>query len=118
MKPSRLQFFFAQDWPLRIWLILIPTCCAVASLYYCGWPPGMGLLWLLVIAALALAAGFFLAILVGLFVLGPIYCDRAVKNGAPFRVGDRVLILAGSHRGQVSKVYSAWQGDSIRVELG
>jgi hypothetical protein len=57
-------------------------------------------------------------LLVGVFVLGPIYRARATVNGAPFHQGDIVQIINGRHRGTVAHVYSGWQGGSVRVDLG
>lgn len=67
---------------------------------------------------LAVIAGFFGALLLGLFVLGPIYSARGEMNGGPFAIGDHVQIIAGPHRGTTTRVYSTWQHDTVRVELG
>jgi len=118
MPPSRLQLFFARDWPLKIWFTLIPLLFVITSMRVCGWPPAIGFLGLLFIVVVSFVAGVFSALLSALFILGPLYHDRALKNGAPFRIGDRVRILVGPHRGRVTRVYSTWQGDTVRVELG
>ncbi|HEY4760490.1 MAG TPA: KOW motif-containing protein, partial [Thermoguttaceae bacterium] len=59
-----------------------------------------------------------MALLCGWFILSPIYYDRGLKNGAPFREGDMVRILVGPHRDRIVKVYAMWQGNTVRVELG
>ena len=62
--------------------------------------------------------GLLLAILLGWFVLGPLYYSQVERNGGPFKVGDEVLILTGPFRDRVARVYSPWQGDRVRVDLG
>ncbi len=122
MKPTPLQYFFARDWPRKIWMVAAPLyivffivreCHPTFSLFM-DW---QAVFWLFCVALLALPIGFFLAILMGWFILGPLYFDRGLKNGGPFRPGDRVRILTGPHRDRIVVVYSLWQGDSVRVEL-
>jgi hypothetical protein len=48
----------------------------------------------------------------------PILAIRGDMNGGPFKPGDTVQVLTGSHRGTITTVYSAWQGNSVRVRLG
>ncbi len=54
----------------------------------------------------------------GWFFIGPFFYAREMKNGGPFKVGDTVQILSGPHKGRISRVYSTWQGNTLRVELG
>jgi len=72
------------------------------------------ILWVVI----ALPIGFLLAIFPGWFIIGPLYAVRGQINGGPFKVGDTVQILAGPYKGRVTRVYSTWQGNSLRVELG
>ena len=123
MKPSRLQKFVAQDWPIKIWLAVITALHVAVALWACG--PSLTMLsdwsavaWLGAVIILAVPVGWFSAILVGWFVLGPMYYGWGLKNGSPFHVGDRVRILVGPHRDCIARVYSLWQGDCVRVELG
>ena len=53
----------------------------------------------------------------GWFVIGPLYYSREMKNDGPFKIGDTVQILCGPHKGRVSRVYSTWQRNALRVEL-
>lgn len=63
--------------------------------------------------------GYFL----GMFTCWPlirIICSR--YNGAPYKVGDKVLILAGPHKGATVDVYEVTTGQGgwelVRVDLG
>ncbi|MEO0587684.1 MAG: hypothetical protein AAF078_08595, partial [Planctomycetota bacterium] len=79
----------------------------------------LGILWSGVVVLVAALLGFVLAgIFGGIFVLLPIYEWWRAKNGAPFRIGDSVMILGGPHRGQVKRIYEVWATRSqVRVEL-
>jgi hypothetical protein len=123
VEPTRVQYFYAGKWPTRLWR------CAFQAISIVGWWHSTGLPWfstgdattlLLAIGSLVLfvALGHFVAVLVGWFVLGPVYFDRMLKNGGPFQPGDTVLVLSKPHRGCVARVYQVWQGDAVRVELG
>jgi hypothetical protein len=121
--PTKAHYFFAQKWPIRVWTAGAMLISALAAAGACD--PGMGTLtdwitlrsmaWAVVIALLL---GWFSSILIGWLVLGPIYFRRALKNGAPFEVGDRVRILAGPYRDRICRVYALWQGCAVRVDLG
>jgi hypothetical protein len=122
-QPTRMQQFFAQQWPGRIWNAVIPLMVAVATVRATGFSFELladwyTALWSVGIFILGLLLGYFVAILIGWPILGPIYYDRELKNGGPFKVGDTVQILAGPHKGRIARVYSTWQGNSVRVELG
>src|SRR5690349_17622785 len=116
MAPSRLQYFVAEDWPTKLWFAVIPTVCAAAATCatgtalsdLSGW---RAWLWLVGFVVIWLFLGFFVALLVGWFVLGPLYYIAGARNGGPFKPGDRVRVLARPYRGRVSHVYSSWQGD-------
>jgi hypothetical protein len=112
MRPTRIQYFFARDWPGKLWFVVVPTL--VAMFYHSAAPTSLSWLnWVL-----GVLGGFLVALLVGWPVLGAASYDRLRKNGGPFKVGDMVQILVGPHRGRVTRVYSLWQGDAVRVELG
>lgn len=123
MRPTQAHYFFAKTWPLT----LLQTACslAAAAVSVCVCQPSLEIftdtsaaLGLLSVGALGALLGWQVAILAGWFVLGPIYRDRALKNGAPFQPGDRVRILVGPHRDHVARVYALWQGPSVRVDVG
>ena len=129
MKASKLQYFFAGDWPSKIWLCGVPLICAIVtfislhptSAYFGNWT---GALIFAGIMCLALILGYFVSILSGIFLLGPLYYNRSLKNGEPFHEGDVVQILVGPHRDQIAKVYKAWDIASwagahrVQVDLG
>lgn len=123
MKATRIHYFYAQDWPTKIWFGAVMLLCVMVAVRAAD-PTVAALndwwmaLWLLVIIAISLLIGFFSALVLGWFILGPLYYDRMLKNGGPFKVGDLVQILAGHHRGRVVRVYSLWKGDAVRVVLG
>jgi len=62
--------------------------------------------------------GLLLALFPGWLYIAPLLFERDRINGGPFKVGDTVQILAGPYKGRVGRVYSTWQGESLRVELG
>jgi hypothetical protein len=74
--------------------------------------------WYVLIGIVAGAFGFVLGVFPGVLLLGPLFHARGLSNGAPFHEGDTVQIIAGPYQGIVARVYSGWQGDSVRVELG
>ncbi len=55
--------------------------------------------------------------LVGYIIMYSILAIRGDMNGGPFKAGDTVQVLVGPHRGTITTVYSAWQGNSVRVRL-
>jgi hypothetical protein len=69
-----------------------------------------------ILILLASALGWFL----GLVFIWPRLNDLACKrNGAPFKEGDWVRILMGSHRDQVAQVYELCpERNEVRVDLG
>ena len=117
MTPAKVQYFFARDWPAKLWFAVVPLAITlvVGSLEpNAAWLNSHPALhWLF-----AALFGCLVALVAGWVVLGAMYHDRLRKNGGPFNVGDMVQILAGPHRGRIARVYSLWQGDTVRVDLG
>lgn len=63
----------------------------------------------------------FLFLVGSIFIAGflsPFYKLNEKLNGGPFDEGDEVIVLAGKHKGKITRVYSKWQGMSVRIELG
>jgi hypothetical protein len=124
MKPSRIQYFFAKNWPAKIWLgafggvftvgaarVVVP---AIRS-EHLGW----GTISYLVVIPSALVVGVLLGFLTAFPVLYPLYSWRAKLNGAPFQRGDVVEILVGEHRGKRAQIYELWdERGQVRVDLG
>ncbi len=115
MKPTKAQTFFASPWPGRIWFTTIPLLLALAVARACGsfldpWASWWDLVRFAWYMLLAILLGFFLAIFPGWLVIGPLFYDRELKNGGPFKVGDTVQILSGPHQGRIARIYSTWQG--------
>ena len=124
MKPTRVHYFYAQNWPAWIWIVIIPTLCVVLMARALGPPPEIAgfqaeaknYLFLL---GSALLLGICVAALLGPFILGPLSHYRAELNGYPFQPGDWVEILVGANCGHVVQVIEVrdWRGD-LRVDLG
>jgi len=124
MKPTRIHYFYAQNWPAWIWFAVAPLLGVLIMASALGAPPDLTTLGAeakiyFFLLGLAWILGYLAAGLLGWFLLGPIYHYRAELNGAPFQPGDRVQILVGRDRGRVVRVAEVrdWRGD-LRVDLG
>jgi hypothetical protein len=78
-----------------------------------------GLVFLLLAVVAATGLGFFL----GMFTCWPWIRRICSKiNGAPLKIGDRVLVLSRRHRGTTAQVYEITTGqggwDLARLDLG
>ncbi|MDB6029540.1 MAG: hypothetical protein JWM68_5763 [Verrucomicrobiales bacterium] len=109
MKPSFMQHFFAQNWPVKIWLSVV----ALGSIFLAGeaCEPSLSSLrdwhFLILFGSVILLAPIFTCYTSLLFVwviLGPLYQARGRMNGAPFQPGDKVRILVRPNRGRVVPV--------------
>ncbi|MFQ5962438.1 MAG: hypothetical protein ACE5MG_13695 [Candidatus Methylomirabilales bacterium] len=127
MKPSRMQYFLARDWPVNVLLGMLTILIPAAAIVSLGSPEpslftqGSYLIWfvLIVFVLMALLAGFLCALIIAWPIVGIISGLQAELNGAPFHVGDRVRILVGPHRDRVVEVYEVWdERRQVRVELG
>lgn len=133
MKPTRAQYFFANLWPVRVFVLVWFVGGPVTFAYLAGGVLAQGfplsnlvnLIIVVFFTVVALVIGLLLA-LIGLSLLAgilwpllrPLFNARALKNGAPFQVGDHVRILAGRHKDRIVRVYDVWKEDQVRVELG
>jgi len=118
-----MQCFYAKNWPMKIWFTAVPSLFLIFAIYVCEPTTALfndwrNLLHFIILILITLLIGFFSSILMGWFVLGPLYYGRCLKNGGPFHEGDIVQIIAGRYRDRIVRVYSSWQGDSVRVMLG
>jgi hypothetical protein len=122
MRQTVIQRLFARNGPLKIALaagvagMMAWTARTLLSAYR---PTFLGTVWFVFMMIVAGVLGFLVAVVAAAILLPPLYRLRGVKNGAPYAVGDEVLILAGPHRGQVARVYQVWsEWQGVRVELG
>lgn len=129
MKPSRIHYFVAKEWPSKIWLTAFSLGFALWAASSCWsllvsptrWTDPLIFFGCSLLAALL---GYFVSILVGWPILGPMYYDRSLKNGEPFRPGEMVHILVGPYRDRIVRVTKAYDRGSyagahrICVDLG
>jgi hypothetical protein len=123
MRPTRVQRLFAQDWPMRLTLsagALGMMAWAAPALLAALQPSFFSIAYFVFLMVVAALIGLIVASLAGgIFFLRPLYHWRGIKNGAPYQVGDEVLILAGFHRNRVARVYELWpERQQVRVDLG
>ncbi|QEG33595.1 hypothetical protein [Bythopirellula goksoeyrii] len=128
-KPSPIHYFVANEWPSKLWLMVIPLgfvlwvvrSCWPLLLRPSGWPDPLLFIGCCLLAALL---GYFVGILIGWPILGPFYYSRSLKNGEPFQQGEMVHVLVGPFRDRVVRVLDSfdiapWAGaHRIRVDLG
>jgi hypothetical protein len=123
VKTSTTQYLFANNWPIKmhlgiaavlgLWIAV--SICQPSMSSFADWQYSL-LFVVSILLAPIVAVG--LSLILVPFVWGPIFHARERLNGGPFLVGDRVRILVGPHRGRISRVYSLWQGSSVRVQIG
>jgi hypothetical protein len=123
-RGAAVKWFIADNWPLRLWMGIVPfTVPAVVCWAARPWPWVLDS-WLNAalfagVLALAWLVGWFSAIIFGWLLLGPLYYDQGLSNGAPYRVGDHVQVLCRFQRDKVGRVYEVWaERNQVRVELG
>lgn len=120
MTPTRAQLFYARNWPMRLWFLIIPVVLGTVFGRTYGLKPGMLTEpRALGIAALCWLLGLLVSAITGWFILGPMYDARGITNGAPYQAGDEVLILVGERRGNVARISEAIEArDRVRVQGG
>jgi uncharacterized membrane protein YeaQ/YmgE (transglycosylase-associated protein family) len=121
MKPTRLQHVFADERPALLWFVVVPmlvTWGSLADTRMADLQNWRGILATIGLGIVGFLAGLFIAAAAGWMVLGPLDYSRGLKNGGPFEVGDEVMVLSHSHRGKIARIYSTWQHDTVRVDLG
>jgi hypothetical protein len=112
-NPTRLQYFFASNWPFYIWLGAGVVVGSVVVIRACD--PSFSSLqdwrFLLSFILAVLAApflGFFVSVILAAFILPPVYQVIGQLNGGPYAPGDSVQILTGINRGQIVTVEKVW----------
>jgi len=124
MKPSFMQMFFAQHWPLKIWIAVIGVVSIIMAGRACepSWSSFHDWRFLILFVSVIILAPVFACytslIIVWIF-LGPLYRIRGRMNGAPFHPGDSVQVLVGPNRGRVFQVDVIWEErGQVCLELG
>ena len=123
VKPSRMQYIFARDWPKKAYFILAALLGIWAAINHCqpswvvfsDWQYALLFIFSIVVAPVFT---YYVSLTCAWLVLGPMYRLRAKLNGAPFLAGDRVRILAGPHRDCVVPIYAVrGERGQVCVEL-
>lgn len=124
LEPTRAQRFYASRWPELLWSVGFAAITSTIVLIAAGasFEAATGSFhsfsWFVIVGVLGTFLGLFLAAFPRVLWLGPTLYGRGLINGAPFRVGDLVQIIGGKFDSRVCRVYSKWQHDSVRVQLG
>lgn len=122
MQPTRLQRLIADHWLQRAYF----TLCSAGAIVYTAnillpitTLSFAGIAWWVLLIPVAGALGFMLAIFPGVLVLGPFMHWASHRNGAPFQIGDQVMLLKRRYCGKVVTVYDVWESrGELRVTLG
>jgi hypothetical protein len=124
VKPSRVQYLFAKNWPAKVYfsVVVLSSVWFVFALFrpvgdmFTHWQSAVTF----VVSILAAPVfGLCISLPLAKLILLPIYYLRGKLNGAPFRVGDRVRILVGPYRDRVAEVYAVWsERGQVCVEPG
>lgn len=67
---------------------------------------------------LSFGLGYCVAIPTAWVLFGPILMEQGERNGGPFKPGDVVQVISGPYQDRISQVYSTWQHETVRVDLG
>ncbi|WP_020476038.1 hypothetical protein [Zavarzinella formosa] len=119
-----MRQFIANLWPIKIWMGVVPLSVPLAVCWRTS-----PLIWLFDdwlnpmmfagVMVLSWAVGWYGAVIAGWPILAPLYHSQGLANGAPYQIGDYVLILTRKHGGRVARVYAIWkERDQVRVDLG
>jgi hypothetical protein len=121
MRPTLFQRAFTDDRP-AFFLMALGAVVAVAwtlaqlvpTLAASRW----NLLWCVALVPVAGVLGGVLGLFPGGLLMMPVLRWVERRNGAPFRVGDQVVILSRREPGRVARVYAVWaERRAVRVEL-
>ncbi len=124
-KEGAVRQFIADNGPARLWMGVVPLAVPALVCWLVAPLPWLIDHWLnpVLFAGLLLVAwavGWFAAIIPGWLVLGPLYHDQGLRNGAPYRVGEYARVLTRRRCcGQVARVYEVWaERCQVRLDLG
>lgn len=119
--PTRRQRLLASDWLPRLVILGGPLLFTMATVRSIG-PGAFSSIWTagltIVVGLLSFTTGLFVGIPLVWILFGPTLMDQGQRNGGPFEPGDLVQVLCGPHRGEIARVYSTWQHETVRVDLG
>lgn len=109
MRPSKVQYFFAQNWLSYAFVYGSVLGAAVLAVKLSGlsrlvWHDISTLGLSIVIAALGGAIGMFCSTIAGSCILGPLHQLIGRLNGAPYQPGDTVQILSNQKRDRIARV--------------
>src|SRR5688572_30842102 len=111
-RPTLLQRCFADYRPLYGLMILgavgMAVFAAAILLPFVRFSARGGLTWFVVMVAVAALLGAVLAFFPGNFLLMAFYAWVERRNGAPFVIGDEVVVLSKRAPGRVACVYEVW----------
>src|SRR5579884_3966187 len=99
MRVSRSQKFFANNWPVRLWLIAGTGGSSLLAVW--GDPiRKASFTWghrFILTSDIVLFGiiGFFIGVVIGAAILPPIYRLRVRLSGGPVQPGDVVMLLTG-----------------------
>jgi hypothetical protein len=110
VKPSWLQLLFARTQVWTAGLLGVAVCLDLAVAIQAPDLPQM-----LVLVFVGAIGGF----LVSWVLFKVLWHARIWINGGPFRKGDLVQVLAGTHAGKIAALYEEWPARSqVRIDLG
>lgn len=117
------QKLLASDWLPRLWTLGVSVAVTGWTLLEIDpgsevWSDLAATARVLLSCAIAFLLGSIASVPVGWVLFGPLLMAQGEENGGPFQPGDHVRIIAGPFRGRVAQVYSSWQHETVRVDLG
>lgn len=123
LTPTLRQRLIASDWLPRLWMLVFALVITVWTIRSIGpVQHAFGNAWsaLLFVAVLLLSGmlGFVVSVPAAWLLMGPTLMDQGHRNGGPFKPGDLVQVISGAYRNRVARVYSTWQCETVRVDLG
>jgi hypothetical protein len=123
LTPTFRQRVIASDWLQCLWMLTFAlgiTLWTVRSIGPVQHAFGNAWSTFLFMAVLLMSAmlGFVLSVPTAWVLMGPTLMDQGKRNGGPFKPGDLVQVISGPYRNRVARVYSTWQCETVRVDLG
>lgn len=121
-KPTRWQYYLADGrWGWLIELVAVTGSVATGAWCYVEAqdPNATYDVWVFLAVVLPAVAASWIAIRLCLAILvQKLLWATFPHMAAEIHEGDHVLVLTSKHRDKVLRVYSTWQHNSFRVDLG